>query len=358
LKSLAYFLKKHWRVITFVVVLILISIMLWQFINVLLPFLVGLILSFLLLPVVRWLENHIPDLKKHPETKRVLIIICIYIIGLIILAALLFYLLIVINSSAALLWQNLPDLVNRLIAQIQDYLAQIRLQIPASLLEQYDSAISSAGVLLLNTLKNGLGQGLSLALTSASLILGFLSLPLIVFFMLKDWENLRNGFFSAIPSWARDNAKNTAKIVENVLGRYLRGQIIMSLIIGLFSLAMLTILQIPFAPALALWAALMEFIPILGFWLSIGAGVTIVIATDPSKVIWIIIGYVFIQLLENNLLVPRIQGKVMKLNPIFIILASVIGAYFGGLIGFIIAVPITATIIELFKYFKNLAQNS
>jgi predicted PurR-regulated permease PerM len=132
----------------------------------------------------------------------------------------------------------------------------------------------------------------------------------------------------------------------------------MSGIVGALVLVMLTVLRIPFAPALALWAALMENIPLLGVWLSIAAGVIVTLATNPSKIIWIIIGYVVIQQIENNLLVPRIQGKVMSLHPIFILLVSVIGAYLGGLFGFIIAVPVTATIIQLFKYFKNFAQQT
>jgi predicted PurR-regulated permease PerM len=66
-------------------------------------------------------------------------------------------------------------------------------------------------------------------------------------------------------------------------------------------------------------------------------------------------GCIVIQQIANNLPVPRIQGKVMKMHPVFIILVSVMGAYLGGLVGFIIAVPLTATFIELFKYFKDAA---
>jgi predicted PurR-regulated permease PerM len=141
-----------------------------------------------------------------------------------------------------------------------------------------------------------------------------------------------------------------------VIGRYIRGQFIMSIIMGILVFIMLTVLGIEFAPALAVWAALMEFIPLVGVWLSILAGVAITLATDPTKVIWLVIGYVIIQQIENNVLVPRIQGTVMKMNPIFIILVSVLGAYLAGLVGFIVAVPVAATVIELLKYFKGSAR--
>jgi predicted PurR-regulated permease PerM len=241
-------------------------------------------------------------------------------------------------------------------ARIQGLMAAIRLEVPASMLQQYDQTIEDGGVMVVNALRNGLGQGFSTAAASAGLILGFLSLPLVVFFMLKDWDNLRDDFFGIMPSWASEHTKNVAGILERVMGRYLRGQIIMSFIIGCLVFIMLTVLGIEFAPTLAVWAALMENIPLLGVWLSIIAGVSIALATNPEKALWLLLGYVIIQLIENNVLVPRVQGTVMKMNPVFIILVSVIGAYLAGLAGFIIAVPVAATVIELLKYFRRSAR--
>jgi predicted PurR-regulated permease PerM len=188
------------------------------------------------------------------------------------------------------------------------------------------------------------------------LILGFLALPLIVFFLLKDWDKLRDGFLGIMPPWASEHARNIAGIMERVLGRYVRGQFTMSVIIGGLVFILLTILKIPFAPALALWAALMENIPTLGVWLSMIASVAIALATDPGKALWVLIGLIVIQLFENNLLAPRVQGSNMKMNPIFILLISLMGAFLIGIVGFMIAVPVAATIIELLKYFRNIAQ--
>jgi predicted PurR-regulated permease PerM len=234
-------------------------------------------------------------------------------------------------------------------------MAKIRLGVPASLLQQYDATIASAGVTVVNVLRNGLGQGFSTVTTSIGLILGFLSLPLIVFFLLKDWDKLRDGFFGIMPDWASEHAKNVAGILQRVLGRYIRGQLILSGFVGTLVFILLTVLGIPFAPALALWAALMENIPTLGFWLSVVAAVGIALATGPEKALWVGLGLIAIQLIENNLLVPRIQGGIMKMNPVFILLVSIVGAYLIGIVGFIIAVPVVATIIELLKYFHKIS---
>lgn len=355
MSSVSAVIKKHWQLITFIICLLLFVWLVGRFISVVLPFLVGLIIAYLLLPLVRWLEKHLPG-KKHPVAKRVSIIIGIYFIGLIVISGMIFYMFTVVSSSTSLLWQNLPQLVSDIVARVQDLMATIRLQIPASMLQQYDQTIKDGGVALVNTLRNGLGQGFSMVTTSASLILGFFSLPLILFLMLKDWENLRDGLFGSMPPWAREYAKNVFGILDKVIGRYIRGQIVISLSVGILVFILLTILRIPFAPALALWASLMELIPMMGIWLSIGAGVLVALATEPTKIIWVASGYVIVWLTENNLLVPRIQGTAMKMNPIFIILVSVIGAYLAGLIGFIIAVPVAATVIELLRYFWRSAK--
>lgn len=345
-------LKKHRRLIAFVICLILLVWIISKLVGVVLPFLVGLIIAYLLLPVVRWLERRLPGGKKHPGLKRVSIIIGVYLVGLIALAGLAFYVYSVVSSSASQLWDSVPNMIGDLVTRIQAMLAAVRLQVPESMQQQYDQAIKDAGVTAVNVLRNGLGHGFSFAVSGAGMVLGFLSLPLLVFFMLKDWDHLRDGLFRIMPSWAAEHTRQVAGIFDRVLGRYVRAQIIMSGIIGVLVFIMLTVLGIPFAPALALWAALMENIPTLGPWLNIGAGVAIALATKPDKALWILIGYGIIWLVENNVITPRIQGAAMKMNPIFILLVSVIGAHLYGLVGFIIALPVSATIIELLKYFR------
>jgi predicted PurR-regulated permease PerM len=94
-------------------------------------------------------------------------------------------------------------------------------------------------------------------------------------------------------------------------------------------------------------------VPLIGPWLGGIAGVLVTLAVAPEKVIWVALGYVLIQLLENNLLVPRIQGSQMNMNPAFIIVISILGAHFAGILGFVIALPLTMTVVEIFKYLRN-----
>jgi predicted PurR-regulated permease PerM len=137
-----------------------------------------------------------------------------------------------------------------------------------------------------------------------------------------------------------------------VVGRYIRGQLILGLAVGLCAYALLMILRIEFALPLAVFAAVTELVPMIGPWLGGGLAVIVTLATAPEKFIWVAGGYLVIQLLENNLLVPKIQGSQMEIHPAFIILLSVLGAYFGGILGFIIVLPLTMVIIKVFKYLR------
>jgi len=159
-------IKRHWRLITFIVCLVIFTAIIWKLIGVVLPFIIGLIIAYLLLPLVRWLEKHLPGAKKHPGFKRISIIFSVYLIALIIIAAALFYAFTVVRSSTAALWETLPQSMTNIVDWVKNFLAEIRLQVPASMLAQYDQTITDAGVNVVNVLRNGLGQGFSMVSSS------------------------------------------------------------------------------------------------------------------------------------------------------------------------------------------------
>ena len=185
------------------------------------------------------------------------------------------------------------------------------------------------------------------------MILGFIIMPIFIFFILKDWDRLRDKFYAALPLWTRTHTKSIFSILQNVVVRYIRGQLLLGLAVGLCAFVLLMILRIDFALPLAVFAGVTELVPMIGPWLGGGLAVLVTLATAPEKVIWVALGYLLIQLLENNLLVPRIQGSQMEIHPAFIIMLSVLGAYFAGILGFIIVLPLTMTIIKIFKYLRD-----
>jgi len=106
-----------------------------------------------------------------------------------------------------------------------------------------------------------------------------------------------------------------------------------------------------------IFAAFTELIPTIGPWIGGAAGVLVTWAAAPEKIIWVIALYVGIQLLENIFLAPRIQGQFMHINPALILVLLALGAYLAGFWGMLLIVPVTATIVEIYRYVLKVTQD-
>jgi predicted PurR-regulated permease PerM len=139
-------------------------------------------------------------------------------------------------------------------------------------------------------------------------------------------------------------------VVRYVTGRYLRGQAILGLAVGVSVFALLSIMRVGYAIPLAAIAGLGEFVPIAGPWLAGIIGILVVLATAPAKAPWIALGYILIQLLQNNLLSPRVQGRQMGIHPAIVIVLTMLAASFLGVLGFVLVLPLTMTTVEVVRY--------
>jgi predicted PurR-regulated permease PerM len=328
--------------------------------SVLLPFIVGFILAYLILPIIRWVEKHLHHVGKKPKHKQIIrisIILVIYILVLAVIGLAVFYIITVIGKSLLSMAQDAPQLIPNGLNAITEWLKSLSILSSPSIQQQIDVYSAQAGVALGNAINDLLTRGVGILQSSSGMILGFVSMPVFLFFILKDWDKLRNSFSAGTPQWTRTHAKSIVSIIQNVTVRYIRGQLLLGLVVGTCVFILLMIFRIDFALPLAAFAAVTELVPMIGPWLGGIAGVLVTLAVAPEKVIWVALGYILIQLLENNLLVPRIQGSQMNINPAFIIVLSILGAYFAGILGFVIALPLTMTFVEIFKYLRNSTQD-
>ena len=360
MSSVNALIRRHWRLPVFLLGLVFVFWLLWVLRSVLLPFIVGFILAYLLLPIIRWVEKHIPGAgkkPKHKQLKRISIIVVVYLLSLAVIGLVVLYIITLVGQALGTLTQDASQIIPNGLDTIKQWLKSIPLLSNPSIQENIDVYIAKAGAALPNMLIDFLTRGVKIVQTSAGMILGFILMPIFIFYILKDWERLRDKFYAALPLWTRTHTKSIFSILQNVVGRYIRGQLLLGLVVGLCAYVLLMILRIDFALPLAVFAAITELVPMIGPWLGGGLAVLVTLATAPEKVIWVALGYILIQLLENNLLVPRIQGSQMEIHPAFIIMLCVLGAYFAGILGFIIVLPLTMAIIKIFKYLRDSAHD-
>lgn len=142
----------------------------------------------------------------------------------------------------------------------------------------------------------------------------------------------------ALDLWARSSAK---------IGQWLRGQLLLGLVIGIFVYLALTLLGIRYALILALLAAVFEIIPIIGPILAAAPAVFFAFLSDPLRGLVVAAVYVIIQQLESHLLVPLVTQRTVGLNPLVVIIALLVGVKLGGILGMFLAVPLSSVVVEL-----------
>jgi predicted PurR-regulated permease PerM len=317
-----------------------------------LPFIVGFILASLLLPIIRWVEKRLTGTGKKPklkQLKRISIILIVYVLSLVVIGLIVFYTITLVGQAFGTLTQNTSQIIPNALDMIKQWLKSLKILSSPTIQLQIDVYAAKAAAALPGALNGFLTSGVKIVQTSSGLILGFIIMPIFIFFILKDWDRLRDKFYAALPLWTRTHTKGIFSILQNVVVRYVRGQIILGLVVGICVYLLLFFMKINFALPLAI----MELVPTVGPWLGGGLAVVVTLATVPNKVIWVALGYVIIQLTESNLLLPRIQGTQMGINPAFILLLIVLGSHFAGILGFIIVLPLTMVIIKIFKYFRD-----
>ena len=137
------------------------------------------------------------------------------------------------------------------------------------------------------------------------------------------------------------------------MGAWFRGQIVLSFSIGFLTWISLLILGLPFALPLALLAGILEIVPTIGPIISAIPAVIIALNISPTMALLVVLLYIIIQLLENNILVPRIMEKAVGLNPIVIILGVIIGSKLMGIAGALLAVPFISLVVVVISSVRD-----
>lgn len=165
----------------------------------------------------------------------------------------------------------------------------------------------------------------------------------ITFYLLLERENLEKRFASLFAG-QDERVRKLLVEVEEKLGAWLRGQLILSILIGVLSYIGLTILQIPYALPLAIIAGFLEVVPVIGPIISAIPAILLGLIISPVLAAGVAAMYFVIQQLESHIVVPQVMNKAVGLNPLIVILAIAVGGRLLGIGGALLAVPITVVV--------------
>jgi predicted PurR-regulated permease PerM len=180
-----------------------------------------------------------------------------------------------------------------------------------------------------------------------STVLATFLVIVLTFYFTAEEASMRRWLTTLAPSQYGPYLSQLLSRIQHRLGLWLRGQVILSLIVGCLVYVGLTLLDVRYALLLALVAALLEIIPFVGPNVAGLLGVAITLSYDPVKALLAALVYLIVQQLENHLITPRVLGSAVNINPLVVIIAILIGAKVGGIVGALLAVPVAAALAEI-----------
>lgn len=263
-------------------------------------------------------------------------IISIYV-GMLGVVGLVFFLLIpALAAQVHQLSVTFPEYVDRIVGLLQNFQ-------------------SDTGFNIIDPIKQGLHALQSMVVQFASGVFvklfdiigglaAFFLIFVVTFYMTVEEGVMRRALKLVIPIQYRAYTNTIIEHIQFKIGMWLRAQAILSMIIFLLSFVGLSVLGVDYALVLALVAGLTEFMPVIGPIIGAVPAIFIAFNTSPWLALWVLLLYLVIQRVENDLLVPKVMQKAVGINPLVSIIAILIGGKIAGFFGVLLAIPVTTAI--------------
>ncbi|MEE2952124.1 Predicted PurR-regulated permease PerM [Fulvimarina manganoxydans] len=325
--------------------LFLCVLLLWLFSSILLPFVLGMVVAYLLDPVADWFER-----RGFSRLMATIIILFLFISSFV---AVLLIVVPVISSQIANFAQRVPEYLDRLqdlaVAARSGPLAFLFTSEESTLEQDFAQLVSDSSALFTSFLQ----QVWSSSLAVVNFVSLFVVTPVVAFYMLLDWDHMVAKVDSWVPRQHKTTVRRIARDMDRSIAGFVRGQGSVCLILGTYYAVGLTLLGLNFGLLIGLFAGLISFIPYIGSMLGLVLSIGVALVQFWPDWPWIVgVAAVFFsgQFFEGNILQPKLVGASVGLHPVWLMFALfAFGALF-GFVGLLIAVPASAAIGVLARF--------
>lgn len=178
-------------------------------------------------------------------------------------------------------------------------------------------------------------------------IFSFVAIIVISFYLAVMKRGVESFLSSVVPERYETYAIDLWERSEQKVGRWLQGQLLLALIVGLLVYVILSLMGVKFALVFGILSMVLEIVPIAGPVLAAIPAVALAFLQEPKLGLWVLGVFVAVQQIENHILVPLVLGKTTGLNPVVVILALLVGGKLAGIPGAILGVPLATIIVEM-----------
>lgn len=333
---------------------------------------IAIIFAYIINPIVNYLERK--------GVKRQFGVIIVYISAVLIFGILIVSVIPKTINEVSNLLTSLPGMVDTLIREFNNFLsnvfAKFNIELPENFINIYKETnpkvngnVETPQIVsnILDSIKGTINdlivkvQGSLMGSLSnvISKLYGFLTsafrLVLIIifsFYFSVDKERFMLRVKKAIPNKHREDISYLTKNIDIALQQFIRGRMLMAIFVGLLTMVYLLVLRVDFAIIIGLITCVADIIPFIGPFLGCAPAVLFAFMDSPMKALWVLILFVIVQWVENNILAPKLIGDSTGLNPLVILISIIIGGGIFGVWGMVISVPLTSIIFILVDFIK------
>lgn len=309
---------------------------------------------FVAAALLGYMGDPLADGLQKLKLPRSLAVVAVFLITFLVLSLLVLLVGPLIRAQVSALFEALPGMI----AQAEQvWLPTVldKLDVEAgtevglgAFLSQYSDMVGSwSGTILSTVGKSG-----------GALVAAFFSLfllPILTFYMLRDWDSIIAHLGALVPESQRKTVFSLAKETDEMLGAFLRGQLLVMLSLSIIYSVGLSIVGVKYAVAIGVVSGLVSFVPYLGFVFGITlAGLTVALEPNP---LWPMVGVVAVfaiaQMIEGSVLTPKLVGDRIGLHPVIVIFAVAAGGQLFGFFGILLALPAAAVLSVLVRFAYN-----
>ena len=335
------------------VVVALFLALLWQFVSILVPYALSAFIAFLIMPLVNALASRLPGHRTRPRVVRAVTAGVATLVVLIIFAAVIAAGLFQLVQGTSALAERIPELVQELQLTMVMIEQTYRERVPVDIQAQIDPRLEAVGGAIIAVASDAAVQVFGILRSGLSLVIALAGAPIILFYLLYDAPAIGRGIRTLLPGPLRNDVCNIGGLAGSTVIAYLRIQLLMGIMVGVVIGLAMWGLGVPAAIALGVLAGLAELVPVVGPILAFAVAAIVTLVTNPALLPIVVLVYLGVQLLQNTLVVPRIQGQATGLHPLAVMLSLAALGSVWGFWGVLIAVPFVAAAYRVLSYARQ-----
>jgi predicted PurR-regulated permease PerM len=301
---------------------------------------------FLAIVIAASVEPGVRKLRKF-KVPRFLAALIIYCVGFLVITAVFYSIIPVLIFETKELSSNIPGEYEGIISEVEQIFGSGPREVNVQ--EDLGSIFSS--------IQGGLVSGASNVFTFTFNLFGglfsFILIVVISFYLVLQKDGIEEFLKSIVPSEHQEYALDLWKRVQFKLGKWFQSQLLLGVSVGLLMFIVLSLMRVEYAATIALMAAVLEIIPMIGPIIVGFIAFVLIAFQSPMLALGAMIAYIIIQQIQQQFLIPSIMSKAIGLNPIIIIVALLVGAKLIGFWGLILAIPFSVTLAEFVKDFRR-----